>query len=382
MGSDSPSRQEGMRCLVSCLSGLIQVASKHSTTHDPPPRTRDSSKERSTSPSRGTTDLQIQPERGASVGSVGGRRNLISPETWQETLAILVEADYGLRADYARTLAMFINSEIPKEQPLSSPSSSLLGSRTRGAADLSAEDETIRFLHAMHATVYTLAVAPTLGLSATAAMVSDRGDMTNSASSMTESSPASPITPVTRSGTDTDTDTTDTNPTVQLNFIDSTPVQSPTAEEPTPASTMSFARGHKASIADSGMHPRSTHRSRTASLALSLIDPIEHSGTQLVSPASAPAYPNDYSHVVAIMSSAVKRTPARAILTGVPMLLALDKLSCAALVNPEDDVLRGRRQAMREGIAQVWAVIASTIDSPELSALSRTVRLRHRHEGQ
>jgi hypothetical protein len=370
ISSDSASRREGMRCLVSCLSGLIKVAAKHTTVQDPPHRNGENNKERSTSPGSAAADVHRQPERGASVNSVGGRRNLISPETWQETLAILMESEYGLRAEYARTLAMFIDSEIPKENLLRVGGASEAGSARKSAIDVSGSDETVRFLHAMYATVYTLVVAPTLGLKAAAAMVSDNTAFVPTPS---EQSPVTPITPATQSSSDTGTSTA-SSLTVQLNFIDSTPTQSPVAEEPTPPSTMSVSGGQKASIASGSIQQRHTRRPRTASLALSLIDPIESSGAQLVFPAPAPACPNDYSHAVAIVSSAVRRTPAKAILTGVPMLLALDKLSCAPLLNTNDAVLRGRRQAMRGGIAQVWELIASVIESSELQELSQKVQ--------
>jgi len=372
VGSGGLSRREGMRCLVSCLSGLIKVAARHTTVQDPH-RDGESNKKRSTSPGSVAADVHRQPERGASVSSVGGRRNLISPETWQETLAILVEADYGLRAEYARTLAMFINSEIPQETTLSVEGSSDRGSVHKSTVTASGSDETIRFLHAMHATVYTLVVAPTLGLNAAASVTLDN---TASASTSSEMSPVTPVTPMTtQSSADTFTTTTSTSMTVQLNFVDSTPTQSPIAEEQTPPSTLSVSGGQKTSIASGSVQDRHAHRPRTTSLALSLMDPIESSGTQLIFPAPAPACPNDYSHAVAIVSSAVQRTPAKAILTGVPMLLALDKLSCAPLVSSGDGPLRGRRQAMREGIAQVWAVIASVIESSELQELSHKVHM-------
>ena len=65
--------------------------------------------------------------------------------------------------------------------------------------------------------------------------------------------------------------------------------------------------------------------------------------------------------------------PCKAIFTGVPMLLALDKPTYAPLVSSGDGPLRGRRQVMWEGIAQVWAVIASVIESSEPQELSHKV---------
>lgn len=348
-----------MRCLISCLAGLIKVAAKHTTSQEVSSHSPGATRDQPDASDAAADSATQSPERGASVGSVGGRRNLISPETWQDTLAILCEADYGLRADYARALSMFISSELPQGIVPSTTETSLslsTSSHPKGHVDFSGSDETIRFLNAMHATVYTLAVAPTLGLSANAAT-------TASDTSTDVSSEPSPI-------TDDDISTADTAATVQLNFIDSTPVQSPVTEE-TPPSTFSAARGYKASTSPSSH--RGTHRSRTASLALSLIDASD--GPRLASPALAPACPSDYSHAVAIMSSAIQRTPAKAILTGVPMLLALDKISCAGLASNEDDVLRGRRQALREAIAQVWSVIALAVESPELQEFTEKVSL-------
>lgn len=346
-----------MRCLVSCLAGLIKVAAKHATSQEVSSHSLEATHEHPDASGVAADPAPQQPERGPSVGSVGGRRNLISPETWQDTLAILCEADYGLRADYARALSMFISSELPQGLVPSTTESSLslsTSSHLKGHVDFSGSDETIRFLNAMHATVYTLAVAPTLGLSASAATApSDTGTDT--------SSEPSPV-------TEDNVSIANTTATVQLNFIDSTPVQSPVTED-TPPSTFSVARGAKASTGASSH--RGTHRSRTASLALSLIDASD--GPRLVSPAPAPACPSDYSHAVAIMSSAIQRTPAKAILTGVPMLLALDKISCAGLSSNEDDVLRGRRQALREAIAQIWSVIALVIESPELQEFTEKV---------
>ncbi|KAF8318102.1 hypothetical protein DL93DRAFT_427020 [Clavulina sp. PMI_390] len=368
IGRDGQSAQEGMRCLVSCLSGLIRVASKHSTNQDP----------HHTSLPETSSEDGGKSRRNASVVSAGGRRNLISPETWQETLALLVEANYGLRSEYARTLAMFLDSEIPKEEPFPT-ASQLSASSSKTNADAAFNDEVMRFLHIMNITVYALAVTPSVSLKGTAAMIapSDDGASTSAASVSEQSqAPSSPITPFNRSGTETESETgttdTDTNTTLQLTIQDVTPTASPVAEVPPSEPAMSIGHGHKTSIAASSVHQSRTHRSRTASLAFSLIERVgvDVNPTQLVWPTNSPAGPNDYSHIVAIMSSAIRRTPARAILVGVPMLIAWDKLASAALV-ADDVAFQARRQAMREALAQIWAVIAATIESTELKDLSQ-----------
>lgn len=337
-----------MRCLISCLAGLINVASKHSTSTESPTHAH---RARSVSNA-------VAHARGPSTNSAGGRRNLISAETWQETLALLCEADYGVRAEYARTLALFVHSEIPKEVNIVLEDENDEPPRSRGVVDLSGKDETMRFLHAMNAILYTLAVTPSLGLSAVPTVVPQTSHNSLSSSVTDES---------------TESSGTVTPPAVHLTIQESTPVPSPIEETPTPTQIPE----RKASYGvGNGPPPRGKHRSRTASLALSFIESSTDSHVlnqpHLIVPAPSPATPNDYSHIVAIICSAVDRTPTRAILTCVPMLLALDKLSCAALPI-EDENLQGRRQAMREGIAQVWAVIASAVQCTEIQSLADKV---------
>lgn len=368
LGVNTQSRQESMRCLVACLAGLIKAAARHSSSRaqsPAPPGRLDDSNIAVTNNS--AVDSRISQERVASVGSVGGgRRNLISPETWQETLAIMCESDYGLRADYARALALFITSELPAEVV----SDSTTGSKLK--AEYSTSDETVRLLNALTATVFTLAVAPALGLNATSSLSASSSDEPSDMSN--ESSSYAPSSSVSDSNRD-DASTT----TVQLNIIDVTPVQSPITET---SGAASYMVGQKASIASSSH--RGTHRSRAASLALSLIDTSTTSGSpsrlQSLPPSapsslSSPACPSDYSAIVAVISSAIQRTPGKAIIATVPMLLALDKVASAKLDDKDvtDSTLCERRRAIRETVAQIWAVIASVVDSPDLLALAEKV---------
>jgi len=179
---------------------------------------------------------------------------------------------------------------------------------------------TIRFWHAMRATVYTLVIAPTLGFNAAASVALDN------CINFIRNVACHPVTPVAQSSTDTFTTTTSMSMAVQLNFVNSPQTSSRIAEEQTPPSTLSVSGGQKTSIASGSVQDHGhAHRPSTTSLALSLKDPIESSGTHLIFRAPAPACSNDYSHAAAIVSSAVQRAPAKAILTSVTILLTPDK---------------------------------------------------------
>jgi protein EFR3 len=321
-----------MRCLVACLAGLIRVA-----TH--PTELNDATKSRSLL--NGTTSAdqtRRPPTRGGTAGSMTGRRNPISPVVWQETLALLCDANFGTRAEYVRALALFIKSEIPKEVD---PENGGLRSG-RKSVDYSNSDETTRFLHALHASTFTLAVSPSLGLS--------------SAPSSDAPSHAS-----TQILTENDTDVENETRNTDINIIGPSSVGTLTASAqlgPPPMFERKPPEGK-----------RGSSRSRTGSLALSLLEPVP---THLIAPAPSPATPSDYSHLVTILTSPYEKSPVRALLTGVPMLLALDMASCVP-VSGADEATVARRHALREVVVRVWSVIGRVFDSPEIRQLSENV---------
>src|ERR1700733_6722919 len=109
----------------------------------------------------------------------------------------------------------------------------------------------------MYTSVYTLILAPTLGL---IAAVSVALDNTASASSSSEVSPVT-VTPATHSSTDIFT----TMLMTPLNFIDSTPTQSPITKEQIPVDVVN-EQGLKNIY---HQQKRRDHHSCTTSLALS-----------------------------------------------------------------------------------------------------------------
>ncbi|KAF8341321.1 uncharacterized protein EI90DRAFT_3150476 [Cantharellus anzutake] len=334
-------RQEGLRCLIACLSGLIRIATSRNETHEP---------SAVADPADDHSDVQNEreslPKRAGTVHSgIGRRHNPIAPDVWQDTLALLCEANYGVRADYTRALTVFIKSEIPRErrrdhvQRLPRPTPLVL--------DTSMPDETTRFLHALHASAYALATSPSLGISPSSTVATDSENPSKS----TRLVYSEPPTATTASTTDT----------VRVNVINSTPVGTPVVE--------SFpVEVEPARKASHGEAKRGSSRSRTSSLPLSLLEPIS---TSFVAPSTCSANISDYSHLVTILSAAYDRTPFKALMCGVPMLFALDEATCTAIPKGDKQMLV-RRRALREALARIWDAIGSTLDSQEIKDLAAT----------
>jgi hypothetical protein len=87
---------------------------------------------------------------------------------------------------------------------------------------------------------------------------------------------------------------------------------------------------------------------------------------------TASASASDYAHILAILSALHQQMPVRGLLTGVPMLLALEAAVKASEI--DDPVSAQRTQAIRETIARVWTVVAKTWDCPELLEIAQNVR--------
>ena len=287
------------------------------------------------------------PERRAAQ-SISGRRNPIATDVWQDTLALLCEANYRVRADYARALTIFIQSEIPREHGLRREHTLRLPRPSPLVTDASTLDCTTRFLHALHASAYALATSPALGISPTKVVPFDSEVLsTNSTREYAELR--------------TETDGTDE---LRINVMDFTSIATPLVEVSHPQTEL----GRRP---PNGEARRGSSRSRTPSLPLSLLEPIS---TSFVAPSMCSANISDYGHLVAILSSAYERTPSKSLLCGVPMLFMLDEVTCPAIPK-EDKVMAVRRRALREVIAEVWSVIGQVLDSQEIKELAETVSI-------
>lgn len=317
-GDDGGSRSQALRCLLIGLVGLMQAADKHTYTHEAVVNNdtiKVDENGKPILPHVATEALHPRPSRRAKVPS----------EIWQDTLTLLCDGDYAVRADYAAALIAFLNTEISKDgeetdgdgvrriRPLAS-------SPTRQASNISAAlwgDPVTRCLNGVHAYLYMLAVSETLG--------HNQGRRPSS------------------SGRSIAGDT----PAPSVAHGDESVNGHVTVEAPPSSSVPTRAR--KVSMG---------HRM------------LQHIPRELGSSAAASA--SDYGHILAILSTLHQQLPVRGLLTGIPMLLALD---AATKVNGVTEAESGQRvRTMKEVLARVWLAIGHVWECPEVSQLATKVR--------
>ncbi|CEL59420.1 Protein EFR3 OS=Cryptococcus neoformans var, neoformans serotype D (strain JEC21 / ATCC MYA-565) GN=EFR3 PE=3 SV=1 [Rhizoctonia solani AG-1 IB] len=322
-------RSEAIRCLVACLVGLIKSTelnkgriASHAHKEEVAPTEKGKW--------RASVDGVASDAEKLAVTTSSGRRNPISPEVWQESLAVLAESSFGVRADYARVLETYIRTELPPE-PYGAqdgiPDDESIkrvypgALHSKGGRQSQFTDATSRFLNALHACAYTLAISTALGLS------------TDPGASQASSSQALAPTPI--------------------NIVPATPVGTPKHEIPPPVVSEEASK-------------RTPSRGRSISGALALLDPNQGPSSGYRSPS-----PSDYAHLISVLCAMHERLPVRALFAGVPMLLALDQAACS-IADGDGNNAKGRKQAAREVIAQAWITIGKMWECPEIVNAAET----------
>jgi hypothetical protein len=339
--------QEVIRVMVACMVNLMLSSEPTLGTALPPAAPGDVSDHLSVAPSKGkgpsnsrinTPDINIikSPVQGRS-----SRRNPISPEIWQDTLPLLCEATYAVRAEYARALILYLRQEFPASVRILTNG----GETEHGLHLKQARLGAIRFLHALNATIYTLAFSSRLGYAGPAKLsVASVGPV------IQEISP-SPLFDSPRA----------TSP------ITTKSIGTPSRAIPTP-------RPRDNDASEQGGPPPSLLSRRSSKLVSLPIHRINHStlretisehpsmeasagGAETV----ATAY--DYLALSVVLVTALRVLPVEGITTIVPMLIAIDSDAGHILVrqpNEEDDAyLSERRRACKEVVCSAWREIAS-----------------------
>ncbi|KAH9853607.1 hypothetical protein C2E23DRAFT_728277 [Lenzites betulinus] len=322
-------RTQAVRCLLAGLLGLIHAADMHDAGRD----AEDDAKTLGTSPT-----LPSAPERTSHDGQSQGhirpsRRTKVGPEIWQDTLTLLCDGDYAVRADYAMALVAYIENEIPKfgdradadgvrrPRPLAegpTQKSNTLNTLIYG-------DTTTRFLNALHACAYALATSPRLGL---------------------RTSSSSPPSPERTSPTGTNGDDAS--------------ARSRQGDAPSEATT------ERRSL-------NLPSRSRRTSLVLRM---LKDAPARMSVSARVAADYSDFGNVLAILTAAHEQLPVRSLLTGIPMLVALHSVTQVGETCGPQTATTVR--AIKELVARTWLAVgkvwgcAAVTESAEkvLSALS------------
>ncbi|KAJ6539494.1 hypothetical protein B0H19DRAFT_1179337 [Mycena capillaripes] len=315
----SQSRTQAIRCLLAGLLGLIHAAETNTPTKeldDPPKRNRSSSFKVS-SPASQIANPEL-------VANGAARRTQVPPDIWQDTLSLLCDIDYAVRADYAAGLVFYLENEIP----ILGDTADVDGvKRVRRLANtpfqhgtdvkvlLQSGDFGTKFLNAIHAHVYALATSLTLGIG-----------------SSPSSTPADTITngPTTTEPENT-TDGSEGHTQAQGNGRKSVSSQAP--------------RARKASVVQRLLERAPTHVSGSASACLS-----------------------DYAHILAILTAVHEQLPIRGLITGIPMLLALDKAANSSDTSEPGAVFRVN--AIKMVIARVWLTIGKIWECSDLVNLA------------
>ncbi|KAJ6628774.1 hypothetical protein B0H10DRAFT_1989294 [Mycena sp. CBHHK59/15] len=312
-------RSQAIRCLLAGLLGLIHAAEQNEAAkelQDPPKRSRSASFKVSSPASQ-----IANPDLGAHGAS---QRTQVPPDIWQDTLSLLCDSDYAVRADYCSILVFYLQNEI-----------STLGDSKDGngvkcirrlvegpfhqATDvkvlLQTGDTGTKFLNAINAYIYTLATSSTLGIGSGAS-----GSPTNS---------------ITNGQTTTD-----------------------------PEGTAEGSEGHAPS---QGHGRRSVSSQAPRARKVSVVQRLLERAPSRVS-GNASASLSDYAHIFAILTTVHEQFPIRGLITGIPMLLALD--SAASASETSEPASLCRIHAIKVVIARVWLVVGKIWECADLVNLA------------
>ncbi|KAF7355448.1 Cellular morphogenesis-related protein [Mycena sanguinolenta] len=308
-------RLVAIRCLLAGLLGLLHAAEEIQPTKqldDPPKRNRSSSFKVS-SPAAQIANPELTVH-GAS------RRTHVPPDMWQDTLSLLIDVQYGVRADYATGLVFYLENEIPTMGDATDVDGV---KRIRPFADapfqhgtdvkllLQTGDIGTKFLNAIHAYVYMLATSVTLGIG---------------------SSPStSPVDTVTNGPTTSEPENTDGSEG-QSQGHGNGGRRSISSQAP---------RARKVSVVQRMLERAPTHVSGSASASLS-----------------------DYAHLLAILTTVHEQFPIRGLITGIPMLVALDRAITSSDTSEPGAV--SRINAIKTVIARTWLTIAKIWECSDL----------------
>ncbi|KAF9476499.1 hypothetical protein BDN70DRAFT_882331 [Pholiota conissans] len=314
-----PTRSAAIRYLLESLLGLIRAANANeSTTEDdgsldgsPPTKKRKPSSER-------------PPDERLS------RRTKVHPDIWQDTLSLLCDADILVRKECAAALMYYISQEMPKHGEINDGDGSKHLQRVAETSFRHIQstfphvgDSGSKFLHAVHAYTYILATSPTL-----------------SGPSVKSPSP---------------------EPTSSISDAPTSVVRPPNSEEhyDLTESNENLMQPHSNRRSFASQHGS---RARKESLVLRL---LQNTSTPFTT--SAKVSEEDYVNILRIFTTIHTNLPMHGLLTGVPMLLALNS---ATDTNDLDSRLFQRNFTIRTVIAHVWLVIGQVWKISEVVLLA------------
>ncbi|KAG7449059.1 uncharacterized protein BT62DRAFT_985448 [Guyanagaster necrorhizus] len=299
-------RTEVIRELLAGLSGLVHSADIHESSGNAESRKRpESVSAKTSSPSIDATN------KDAGVDERASRRTRVSSDIWHDTLSLLCDKEYAVRVDYAQTLVFYLANEMPKHPDLADADGPHRLQTVSKHVLLYSGDIGAKFLNALHAYIYILATAASLGLT--------------SSPSISYSASVNGHDHAARSAE---------------HHVDHDPIG-------------------ESLIPDPSFSASQTPRSRKISLAFRL---LERASSQVTSADSACL--SDYTHILDVLTTVHAQLPVRGLLTGLPMLLALDGATCKD--NVGDPATVRRINTMKAVLAKLWLLLGSQWDCRQL----------------
>ena len=349
--TSDPAREAALCSLLACLSGLTEAADKNAARTEG--KSSDSDKERDREGSREPSESTITTIRAS-------RRNNVSPESWQETLALLCESNYRIRAMYARSLASFVRQEVKtepfvqKEETGENPMLAKMkivvdpSFKASSRPSILVADPVSRFLNALHGSIFSLVMAQA------------DGEQRQSSSATGDSDSDSDVDAPMANITIVPPSVSHLPSPVAKEMPDTSPVAPPSSSEPLtmPTAASSIMESpHSSNIpldVPNWHRHQHGHRGRKLSIAMSLLEPANN-------PVMPSPTLSDFALLRELLLTAHQQVPTRALLTGVPMLLALDKnLRTAKGLGSE------RTKAARELLCVVWMSVGHIWDVPSI----------------
>lgn len=345
--------QEVIRVMIACMVNLMLSSEPTLGTALQPSSHGDTSEHLSLAPSKGkgpgNSRINTPDVNGGSalVQGRSSRRNPISPEIWQDTLPLLCEATYAVRAEYARALVLFLKQEFPASVRILANGNEMENGIHLRQARLGA----IRFLHALDATIYTLAISNRLGYAGPASVPSVGPIIQEISPTPMYDSPRT-VTPETTKS-----------------------VGTPIRAVPTPR-----PQGNRAGEEDSSPTPPNLlarRSSKLVSLPLHRMnrptfnETISEDTSGDAGSSTAVATAQDYLALSVILSTVLHELPLEGISTIVPMLIAIDRDAGQILIPTPGETsnafLAERRRACKEVVCCAWKEIAAHYSIHELS---------------
>lgn len=301
------SRSSAIQCILQAAVGLFRAAQASVPTGF----LEDERKPKSVAGNKNIKGSFDLPPREMGADERPSRRTRIPPDIWQDTLSLICDSDPSVRRECSNALINYIKEEMPKFGESTDTDGKahlrrLAGNSLREVSYSFSRDAATRFLNATHAYIYMLATSTSLGLKASS-------DLSIS------------------------------------------------------HSTTGNANNHKADDGAADQQNNSRPCGPKTLKELLLSESIAPNLSQ--HPDGAKATEEDYASLLRVLCVVQMQFPMRGLITGVPMLITLDK----TLQSEMRDSSLDRLLAIKTLILHVWSTIGQVWKITQLVTLAEQV---------